>query len=176
MSSSGSAKRRSEMRSTADAHAPRGKAELASNSTSGLQFVNITKPNHIKDTKTQKLIRRAAAQNSRKRSVLEKAQEIVLKHKSCSLSDEELCKLASCPECGLPLAQDGNRPNTGGETVKLLWPQSTNQTSLVPTLGAGRSDPFLAFPIPMRPYMNVLIDHCQQLNCTSEYILTVSRC
>jgi hypothetical protein len=123
----------------------------------GFHFVNISEPTEIHGPQNRSRVRSLVAQNYRRNRIL--------KHSEGSAHpcmDRDVASmypvLNFCPVCGYSLTK--NRTSSDA-----LDNSSSVRAPAVPlnlnSLGAGRVDPFGAFPIPVQPYMHVLIDHCK---------------
>lgn len=142
--------------------------------SSDFQFVNISAPSEIKDTETRKFIRSSVANNCRRKQFLRHS------HSSSQGVDTHYCLdtkptsfLAKnfCQVCGFSF-----RKKTASRASKQCSQESPEpEKGVIETeiFAAGRVDPFSSFPIPTKPYMYTLIDHCQFFFLSMAYEATI---
>jgi hypothetical protein len=123
----------------------------SASSTPDFQFVNISDPADMKAPEHRKFVRKSVASNHRKRQVLglSSASGQSRPPHSCSAKGGDSHQ-SYCPACGTSIQtrRDSLSSIYGGKDESLYL------------FGPG-VDPFNNFPIPSRPYMQVLVDHCK---------------
>ena len=129
------------------------------------QFVNISEPAEIKNSKNKKLVRRSVAFSHRRKQVLRHSTDHGSTSSPHSCLDPNLNSqppVNYCQVCGFSLQK-----KRGGRSVKSDEGEidSTEKECLeTGWLGAGRTGPFSTFPIASQPYMHLLVDYCKFRN------------
>ena len=145
-------------------------------SSSEFQFVNISEPADMKDSKNKKLVRRSVAFSHRRKQVLRHSTNSAFGKSHHSCLDPSLGfrpPVNYCQVCGFSL-----RKKLASQSSKLEEQEGgATETECLETgiLGAGRVDPFATFPIVAQPYMHVLVDHCRFTHLRSWRKLKPSR-
>jgi hypothetical protein len=127
-------------------------------STPDFQFVNISEPADMKAAGHRKLVRKSVASNHRRKQVLGRSSasgKSTPPH-SCATKAGDPHQ-GYCQACGSSLhtRRDSSSSRSGRKDESLY-------------LFAAGVDPFHSFPIPSRPYMHVLVDHCKYLATSNE--------
>jgi hypothetical protein len=119
--------------------------------TPGFQFVNISDPADMKAPEHRKFVRKSVASNHRKRQVLGLSPAFGQSSPphSCSAKGGDSHQ-SYCQACGTSI-------QTRRDSLSLGYDRKDESLYL---FGKG-VDPFNNFPIPSRPYMEVLVDHCK---------------
>ena len=128
--------------------------------TPDFPFVNISKPNESQGHQNRSLVRSLVAQNRRKKQLLSHSEQGP--HSCFDPSIGSLLPaLNFCPVCGYALAKNrrSSKPFDPSSIPTAASPKPKLSGSSA--LGAGRVDPFGAFPIHAKPYMHILVDHCK---------------
>jgi hypothetical protein len=123
----------------------------SASSTPDFQFVNISDPADMKAPEHRKFIRKSVASNHRKRQVLGQSSASGQRSPphSCSAKGGDSHQ-SYCQACGSSI-------QTRRDFLSSSYDRQDESLYLI---GVG-VDPFNNFPIPSRPYMQVLIDHCK---------------
>lgn len=131
-------------------------------SSSKFQFVNISGPAEMKDSKNKKLVRRSVAFNHRRKQVMRHSRGQSLGTSPHSCLDPNLSSqppVNFCHVCGFSFRKkrDGlsAKPDEGEIDC------GERECMEAGLLGAGRVDPFGTFPIASKPHMHLLVDHCK---------------
>jgi hypothetical protein len=117
--------------------------------TPSFQFVNISDPADMKALEHRKFVRKSVASNQRKRQVLGLSSAFGgggPPHCSAKAGDSHQ---SYCQACGTSIQtrRDYTSSYDGKDDSLYLFARGV--------------DPSSSFPIPSRPYMHVLVDHCR---------------
>jgi hypothetical protein len=133
--------------------------------SSAFQFVNISSPSEIRQPAIRNLVRRSVAIRHRKKQALRhcatSGQENVL-HRCTGADLGSLLSPKFCQVCGESL-----RKKSGSPSIVIDELEEVRETGVetacfeAMVLGATKTDPFGTYPVPIKPYMNILVNHCQ---------------
>jgi hypothetical protein len=140
-------------------------SERSTSPSSAFQFVNISSPSEIRQPGFRNLVRRSVAIHHRERQVRRHSdtprQETVA-HRCTGADSGSSSTPNFCQVCGDSLRKRRSSRSIVIEDLEEA-PETGVETACLEAvvLGATTTDPFGTYPVPVQPYMHILLDHCQ---------------
>jgi hypothetical protein len=129
------------------------------------QFVNISSPSEIRQPGIRNLVRRSVAIHHQEKQALRRSAiqgQGNVPHRCKGANSGSSSSPNFCQVCGCSLRKKiGSRSIVTGELEEISETGVETAGFEAVVLRATTMDPFGTYPVPVQPYMHILLDHCQ---------------
>lgn len=137
-------------------------------------FINISEPNDAKDVSHRLTVRSQASQSKWQNASTHRAAHRLKRHENKRTRQAMSFVFELDEQVTFEQNNSNNTTSSSEESNETLPMRRSDSPPILRVLGDGRVDPFRSYPVPWRPFLPGVVDHCKNYPFLVLYFLFLS--